>query len=95
MTAEFDRVSRLAHDLVALTDKDKPKGTEIEIGMRADAVLLLPGRGADQATRKPTRDSLAVRTYYRDCTIVFHYLAGHWRVAAVEPAAEVEHAVPE
>ncbi len=76
---------RLANERLKLIIADIPEDKKPHVGVRADAILLCPGYSKGDAVRQPKAQNGEVRWYYLDCTIVLHYIGGHWRVKAIEP----------
>ena len=82
--SDLQRIGKRARKIVALPQDEAPAGGDVAVGMRADAVLLLPGRGKEDAVRKPRKAGQLVEWYYRDCTITLHFERGHWRVKEIK-----------
>ncbi len=69
-----------------LRPEDLSPDGQIHEGLRADAVLRLPGYGQKDAIKPPARrEDGTFRWYYRHSTVVFRYLDGHYRVVGIEP----------
>lgn len=89
MGRKRDELLEYVTTLTRLRAEDIPIDGVIRAGVRADAILKLPGRSKKFAVLPPSRrEDGTVRWYYRDFTVVLHYSQGHWRVRELEEAVK-------